>query len=74
MVRLKEIMAATKPVILRFQFHYGSIKGVLDGTVSLMQSLFQFHYGSIKGKIFLPYPRHDTGFNSTMVRLKGVKI
>ena len=56
-----------------FQFHYGSIVSKAKGEYSRAFPEFQFHYGSIvrDGLRFEPVTLPD--FNSTMVRLWGVK-
>ena len=49
MVRLKDIDEVDHVHYKLFQFHYGSIKGVLLLIFRTGISGFQFHYGSIKG-------------------------
>ena len=72
-VRLKEffenrIAQAQEP----FQFHSGSIKRLLDvlGEIDVME--FQFHSGSIKSLPLGFVGKRSQGFNSIVVRLKGV--
>ena len=35
---------------LKFQFHYGSVKSLLELMPLLPPKKFQFHYGSVKSK------------------------
>ncbi len=50
MVRLKVLRGTPRGSILKFQFHYGSIKGKGEKTITIADfPKFQFHYGSIKG-------------------------
>ena len=58
-----------------FQFHNGSIKSLrLSTPVDCLA--FQFHNGSIKSRKIhdLMIVTHKIGFNSTMVRLKGLSF
>ena len=56
-----------------FQFHNGSIKSFTQGVTTTMCCVFQFHNGSIKSRIIDELRIENPGFNSTMVRLKGLK-
>ena len=70
MVRLKAYYGARQVRLVKFQFHYGTIKSFHLFKFLCLAALFQFHYGTIKsnnGKYLINGNRH---FNSTMVRLK----
>ena len=71
MVRLKVKETGAKLVIAKtFQFHYGTIKS-RNKVFPLREFIqFQFHYGTIKSGFTELCIRHQTDFNSTMVRLK----
>ena len=57
------------------QFHYGSIKTGMKYQWFNNKNSSQFHYGSIKTKRFVREYFHKwVGLNSTMVRLKLLKI
>ena len=43
-------MRLLKSKMIKFQFHYGSIKGLSQKRRWKHDSQFQFHYGSIKGQ------------------------
>ena len=49
MVRLKETATALNTCKLKFQFLYGTIKGVKIFKLCFVSSVFQFLYGTIKG-------------------------
>ncbi len=49
MVRLKVVPQIKYSPGKRFQFHYGTIKGLLYPRLPVNLTLFQFHYGTIKG-------------------------
>ena len=58
---------------LGFQFHIGSIKGWRQKMRQVWPNFaFQFHIGSIKGPQAGYDPAWQNGFNSTLVRLKGI--
>ena len=48
MVRLKEIAVVLHHVLKAFQFHYGTIKSLLEDQTGTLHVEFQFHYGTIK--------------------------
>ena len=56
-----------------FQFHYGTIKSKQIEQQWKMWNAFQFHYGTIKRLVTLLPVMFRHYFNSTMVRLKGIK-
>ena len=50
MVRLKvTTLLPAGTVIFAFQFHYGTIKGLIYPSLLFLLEQFQFHYGTIKG-------------------------
>ncbi len=74
MVRLKAYAKIQQVVFLEFQFHYGTIKSVINFAPALESFLFQFHYGTIKRYNISRSLLLFTDFNSTMVRLKAFFI
>ncbi len=74
MVRLKQkLLDKIYELENESQFHYGSIKTILQQMPFLSKRLqSQFHYGSIKTHIHFNVFDGDTNIslNSTMVRLK----
>ena len=50
MVRLKDVIGQPKTGSLLFQFHYGTIKSVVEYYDFFFVPLFQFHYGTIKSR------------------------
>jgi len=72
MVRLKAMqLTGDELAIMRFQFHYGSVKRKAGKIANEEKSLFQFHYGSVKRLKVLRRALLQLHFNSTMVRLKA---
>ena len=74
MVRLKDRYIMGEKVDVEFQFHYGTIKSISKYNTSSPQQMFQFHYGTIKRSIYRYKASIHSGFNSTMVRLKGFRF
>ena len=48
MVRLKEQKKPNRLNLIKFQFHYGTIKSKDADTATYLYFKFQFHYGTIK--------------------------
>ena len=57
-----------------FQFQTGSIKRDLSELTEWVLKKFQFQTGSIKSCHALRVMRHVYGFNSKLVRLKGIRM
>ena len=71
MVRLKVALRfITMQDVLKFQFHNGSIKRMIQAFYRTKIEKFQFHNGSIKGLDKTSNTTSPQCFNSTMVRLK----
>ena len=74
MVRLKETRQYKAELSLKFQFHYGSIKGILPPV--MVASLMCFNSTMVRLKVpkGLADQPGKSRFNSTMVRLKGYTV
>ena len=53
MVRLKVLLSSSSSASSTFQFQYGTIKSVSNGTLKLIFEVFQFQYGTIKSRNYL---------------------
>ena len=60
--------------VSEFQFHYGTIKRIPFVANTFLVKIFQFHYGTIKSLIRKSEKMALRYFNSTMVRLKGLRL
>ena len=58
----------------RFQFHYGSIKGISKIVNFIVDTVFQFHYGSIKGTYRDTLVPEAIGFQFHYGSIKGFVV
>jgi len=53
-----------------FQFHFGTIRSVIDSANTNSLSKFQFHFGTIRSQCDRISDSINSSFNSTLVRLE----